>query len=153
MWLAGGPSKCCRLHALGAALVPGGISKEVVVTQVRSLLWGIRPEDAASSERHRQAVELIDDIDHLDVVGRDSRAPITAAVTASATTVTEIFGVGPIVAAMLIGYRGDPTRFATASHYAAYTGTAREAIRALNRRLSDVVWQHLVADTRRAAAS
>ena len=114
---------------------------------------------------------------------------------------TEIFGVGPIVAAMLIGFSGDPTRFTTASRYAAYTGTApiefssggrtthrlsrrgdrrlnhalhcaaitqirhrhspgrsyydrklaeghtpREAIRALKRRLSDVVWRHLVAD-------
>ena len=54
----------------------------------------------------------------------DSRARIIAAVEASATTLTEIFGVGPIVAAMLIGYSGDPTRFATASRYATYTGTA-----------------------------
>ena len=37
---------------------------------------------------------------------------------------TEIFGVGPIVAAMLIGYSGDPVRFTTASRYAAYTGCA-----------------------------
>ena len=117
---------------------------------------------------------------------------------------TEIFGVGPIVAAMLIGYSGDPVRFTTASRYAAYTGcapvefssggrivhrlsrrgnrrlnhaihcaaitqirhrhspgrgyyerklaegkTPREAIRALKRRLSDIVWRHLVADAQR----
>jgi transposase len=138
---------------------------------------------------------------------RDSSRRITAAVTASGTTLTEIFGVGPIVAAMLIGYSGDPTRFATASRYAAYTGAApiefssggrivhrlsrrgnrrlnhalhsaaitqirhrhspgrsyyerklaeahtpREAIRSLKRRLSDVVWRHLVADAQRVAA-
>jgi transposase len=107
--------QCCRLHALVAELVPGGISKEVVVNQARSLLEGIQAGDAAAAERHRQAVELVDDIDHLDAVLRDSRARITAAVAASGTTVTEIFGVGPIVAAMLVGYSGDPTRFATAS--------------------------------------
>jgi transposase len=45
-------------------------------------------------------------------------------VAASGTTRREIFGVGPIVVAMLIGYRGDPTRFATAARYAPYTGTA-----------------------------
>jgi transposase len=45
-------------------------------------------------------------------------------VAASATTVTDIFGVGPVVAAMLIGYSGDPTRFPTPHHYAAYNGTA-----------------------------
>jgi transposase len=198
--------QCCRLHALVAELVPGGIDKEVVVTQARSLLERIEPQDVAAVERHRQAVELVDDIEHLDVVVKDSRARITAAVAASGTTLTEIFGIGPIIAAMLIGYSGDPLRFTTASRYAAYTGTApvefssggrvthrlsrrgnrrlnhalhcaaitqirhrhspgrgyydrklaegktpREAIRALKRRLSDVVWRHLVADVRRVA--
>ena len=115
---------CCRLHALVAELVPGGINKEVVVNQARSLLGEIRPADVAAVERHRQAVELVDEIDHLETVMRDSRARIVAAVAASGTTVTEIFGVGPIVACMLVGYSGDPLRFTTASRYAAYTGTA-----------------------------
>ena len=196
--------QCCRLHALVAELVPGGINKEVVVTQARSLLDEVRLDDAAMVERHRQALELVDEIEHLDAVIKDSRVRITAAVAASDTTLTEIFGVGPIVAAMLIGYTGDPTRFATASRYAAYTGTApiefssggrithrlsrrgnrrlnhalhcaaitqirhrhspgrgyyerklaeghtpREAIRSLKRRLSDVVWRHLIADAQR----
>jgi transposase len=198
---------CCRLHALVGELVPGGIDKEVVVTQARSRLDDIVCGDVAAVERHRQAVELVDEIEHLDVVLKDSRARITTAVAASQTTLTEIFGVGPIVACMLIGYSGDPTRFTAASRYAAYTGTApiefssggrithrlsrrgnrrlnhalhcaaitqirhrhspgrgyydrklaegktpREAIRALKRRLSDVVWRHLVADVQRVAA-
>ena len=37
---------------------------------------------------------------------------------------TEVFGVGPIVAAFLIGYTGDIGRFASANHYASYNGTA-----------------------------
>jgi transposase len=115
---------CCRLHALVGELVPGGIDKEVVVNQARSLLESIEPDDVAAVERHRQAVELVAEIDHLDTVMGDSRKRITAAVEASATTLRGIFGVGPIVACMLIGYSGDPTRFATASRYAAYTGTA-----------------------------
>jgi transposase len=115
---------CSRLHALVGELVPGGIDKEVVVNQARSLLESIEPGDVAAVERHRQALELVDEIAHLDIVMRDSRARITTAVAASGTTVTEIFGVGPIVAAMLIGFSGDPLRFTTASRYAAYTGTA-----------------------------
>ena len=197
---------CCRLHALVGELVPGGINKEVVVNQARSLLEGIEPGDVAALERRRQALELIDEIEHLDVVLRDSRARITTVVEASATTLREIFGVGPIVACMLIGYSGDPTRFETSNRYAAYTGcapiefssggrvthrlsrrgnrrlnhaihcaaitqiryphspgrsyyerklaegkTPREAIRALKRRLSDIVWRHLIADARRVA--
>jgi transposase len=96
----------------------------VVVNQARSLLGEIEVDDVAAVERHRRATELVDEIDHLETVMRDSRARITTAVAASGTTVTEIFGVGPIVACMLVGYSGDPLRFTTASRYAAFTGTA-----------------------------
>jgi transposase len=195
---------CCRLHALAGELVPGGINREVVIDQARSLLASVQPEDVAAVERHRQAVELVAEIDRLDGQMRDSRRRITTAVTASGTTLTEIFGIGPIVAGMLIGFTGDPTRFSTPARFASYTGTApiefssggrvthrlsrrgnrrlnhalhiaaitqirhphspgrayydrklaegktpREAIRALKRRLSDVVWRHLVADAHR----
>ena len=77
---------CCRLHALVGELVPGGIDKELVVSQARSLLEGIQSGDLAAVERHHQAVELVAEIEHLDVVVRDSRARITVAVTASGTT-------------------------------------------------------------------
>lgn len=46
------------------------------------------------------------------------------AVAASGTTVTDIHGVGPIVAAILIGHGGDISRFPTAGHFASYNGTA-----------------------------
>ena len=52
------------------------------------------------------------------------RTRIVAAVRAADTTVTDIHGVGPIVAAYLIGYTGDITRFATKAHYARYNATA-----------------------------
>jgi transposase len=196
---------CCRLHALAGELVAGGIGSEVVLSQARRLLGEIEPDDVAAFERHRQATELLAELERLDVMMRDSKARIGAAVSASGTTLTEIFGVGPIVAGMLLGYTGDPARFDTASRFAAYTGTApvefssgrrvthrlsrrgnrrlnhalhiaaitqirhphspgrgyydrkvaqgktpREATRALKRRLSDVVWRHLIADARRA---
>jgi transposase len=151
------------------------------------------------------ALELVEDLVHVDTQIRESRRRITAAVAASGTTLTDIFGVGPIVAAMLIGYTGDPRRFATEHRYAAYNGTApiefasagrathrlsrrgnrtlnhaihmaavtqirfahspgrgyyerkvtegktrREALRALKRRISDVVYRHLTTDARRA---
>ena len=60
----------------------------------------------------------------LDARLKRSKARITEAVTASATSLTDIFGVGPIIAALIIGYTGDVTRFATAGHFAAYNGTA-----------------------------
>jgi transposase len=196
---------CCRLHALVAELVPGGITKEVVVAQASQLLEGLQPVGAAAVERHAMALELVEDLVHIDTQIRESRRRITAAVAASGTTLTDIFGVGPIVAAMLIGYSGDPRRFTTEHRYAAYNGTApiefasagrathrlsrrgnrtlnhaihmaavtqirfahspgrgyyerkvaegktrREALRALKRRISDVVYRHLTSDARRA---
>ena len=96
----------------------------MVVNQARSLLAEILPDGPAGWERHRQALELVDEIHDLDAVLGETRARVATAVAASGTSLTEIFGVGPIVAAMLIGFTGDPTRFATASRYAAYTGCA-----------------------------
>jgi transposase len=42
----------CRLHALVCELVPGGIGKEVVVSQAFRLLETIEPAGAVASERH-----------------------------------------------------------------------------------------------------
>ena len=55
---------------------------------------------------------------------RESKKRIAEAVAASGTTLTELFGVGPVVAAMVIGYTGDVARFTTRDRYASYTGTA-----------------------------
>jgi transposase len=45
-------------------------------------------------------------------------------VAASGTTLTDIFVVGDVVAATLIGHTGDIDRFPTADRFAAYNGTA-----------------------------
>ena len=37
---------------------------------------------------------------------------------------TELYGIGPIIAAMLIGFTGDIRRFSNRDHFAAYNGTA-----------------------------
>jgi transposase len=45
-------------------------------------------------------------------------------VGASGTTLTEIFGIGPILAAKIIGTVGEVARFPTKAHFASYSGTA-----------------------------
>jgi transposase len=74
--------------------------------------------------RHGLALEHLEDLRRFDEPMRASKARIVAAVTASGTTLTELFGVGPVVAAMVIGDTGDVTRFRNRDHFAAYTGTA-----------------------------
>ena len=46
------------------------------------------------------------------------------AIAIAALRSREVFGIGPIIAATIIGYTGDITRFPTTGHYAAYNGTA-----------------------------
>ena len=115
---------CSRLHALVSELVAGGIGKEVVVNQGEQLLATIQPANAVQRQWLELAHELLDEIRVLDARRKASRRRITEAVTASGTSLTEIYGVGPIIAAIVIGYTGDIARFPSSGHYAAYNGTA-----------------------------
>ena len=65
---------------------------------------GIRPKGGASARlRRRLASEVLRDIRTLDRKIADLNGRIEAEVEASGTTLTEIFGVGPILAAKIIG--------------------------------------------------
>src|SRR5579875_267871 len=130
---------------------------------------------------------------------------MTLAVKASATTLTEVYGVGPFVACAVKGHVGDISRFASRAAFAAYNGTApvevssgekkiyrlsrrgnrrlnhaihmaavtqirfagtpgriyferkraegktgKEALRALKRRISDLIYARMVADAKAA---
>ena len=115
---------CCRLHALVAELVPGGIRKEIVVKQAEQVLIDIVPTSAAQRQRLDLAYDTLSEIVMLDDRAKRNKQRITTEVIASGTSLPGIFGVGPILAGMLIGYTGDVTRFPTPGHYAAYNGTA-----------------------------
>lgn len=114
----------CRLHALLAELAPGGIPNEINAAGAERLLTGVKPQSPVEVARHALALEHLDDLRRLDAQMRVSKARIAEAVAASGTSLTELFGVGPVVAAMLIGYTGDVARFRNRDHFAAYTGAA-----------------------------
>ena len=115
---------CTRLHALLLELEPGGISSEITVTKANVLLNGVTVTNQVTRHRVMIANELVDDIARLDVALKASKKRVTVAIAASATTLTEIVGVGPICAAIIIGFTGDVTRFPTKGHYATYNATA-----------------------------
>jgi len=193
-----------RLHAVLATLIPGGLGKEMVVRQASELLRRVRPATMVETERKRIAHQLLGELRRLENELKASKDRLGVAVDAAGTTLTDIYGVGPVVAGLLIGYTGDVSRFPTRHHYAAYNGTApieassgsrnrhrlnprgnrmlnhaihliaitqlrypdtegrafyerkqaegktkKEAIRALKRRLSDVVYRHIQADQQR----
>ena len=114
----------CRLHALLCELVAGGISKEITPNKAQRLLDDCSPSNPVEQIRHDLAIDHVTDLRHLDAQMRASKQRITDAVAASGTTLTDMFGIGPIVAAMIIGHTRDVSRFASRDHYAAYCGTA-----------------------------
>ena len=114
----------CRRHAVLADLVPGGFSREITAGQAASMLKRIRPSSPAARARRELAAEFLADLRRLDAQIRDTRNKLAAVVQASGTTLTEIFGVGPVIAAAVIAAVGDVSRFADRDRFAAYNGTA-----------------------------
>ncbi len=115
---------CTRLHALLLELEPAGIASEMTVTKANAVLDRVQVADEATRNRVMIAGELVDDIARLDTLLKASKKRTKTAVVASGTTVTNIKGVGPICAAIIIGFTGDVTRFPTKGHFASYNATA-----------------------------
>jgi len=87
-------------------------------------LEGIRPAGAVGAARCELAAEFLADLRRIDAQMSDAKKKLTTAVRASGTTSTSLFGVGPIVAATVIGDARDVSRFPGQDHFAAYNGTA-----------------------------
>jgi transposase len=113
-----------RLHALLRDLLPGGVPRSLSTDRAALILRGIRPKDASARLRRRLASEILRDVRTLDRKIADLNKRIEAEVEASGTTLTQIFGVSPILAATILGTVGDVGRFATKAHFASYSGTA-----------------------------
>lgn len=193
----------CRLHAMLCLLIPGGTGRSLTVTKAAQLLDNVIVDGPVSIERIAVARQLVDEIRALDQARVEIRRRTASTVAATATSLTEIHGIGPVTAAIILGRVGDVRRFPTAGHFARHNGTApieassgpkkrhrlnprgdrqlnhaihmaavtqvghdtpgrvyylrkqaegksrKEALRALKRRISDAVYQHLVTDTRR----
>jgi transposase len=113
-----------RLHAGLANLSPGGISKELNASDAMRLLNDFQPITPVERVRYDLAHELLDDVERLDVQLKESHRRIKTAVKASGTSLTDLYGVGPILACELIGYTGDVSRFTNRDQFASYAGVA-----------------------------
>ena len=115
----------CRLHAVLAEMIEGGLSKNLSAKRAAAELRKIRPADAIGdrTQTDRGRVPRRSP-PHRPRTRANSTNGSSRAVEAADTTVTDVFGVGPIVACYLIGYSGDVRRFPTAGHYARYNATA-----------------------------
>jgi transposase len=113
-----------RLHGLLRDILPGGVTGKLSAPRAARILRSIRPKGASARLRRRLASEVLRDVRTLDRKIADLNGRIEAEVQASGTTLTNIFGIGSILAARIIGTVGDVRRFPTKAHFASYAGTA-----------------------------
>jgi transposase len=114
----------CRLHAVLCDLVAGGVPDEIYAEKAALLLADVEPDTAVAAARLELAHELLDDLRRVDGQLAESKRRLQQVVAASGTTVIDIFGVGPVVAATVVGVTGDVARFPTRDRFAAFNGTA-----------------------------
>ena len=123
----------CRLHAVLCDLIPGGVGKQIRAAAAARVLERFTPAGAVQRARHELAAEFLADLRRVDAQLREAKKKLAAAVRASGTTLTEIFGVGPAVAATVIGDVRDISRFPAKDRFAAYNGTAPVEVSSGNR--------------------
>ena len=114
----------CRLHAVLCELVPGGVRKQITAGHAARVLEQVTTPGAIAAARRELAAQFIEDLRRLDGQLREVNKKLAAAVRACGTTITEVFGVGPVNAGTILGDVTDVTRFPTRDHFAAYNGTA-----------------------------
>jgi transposase len=114
----------CRLHAVLGELIPGGVPKVITTARAARVLRALRPEGAVEAARCELAGALLDDLRRVDVQLGETRKKLAVTVAAAGTSLTGLFGVGPVIAAIVIGDVREVSRFPGRDHFAAYNGTA-----------------------------
>ena len=77
-----------------------------------------------AAARCELAAAFLGDLRRIDAQIRETRTTPATAVQATGTCLTRLFGVGPVIAAAVIGDVRDVSRFGSRDHFAACNGTA-----------------------------
>ncbi len=145
-----------RLQALLAELLPGQVKKDITTGQAKRMLASVRPRDVAGKTRRRIAAEELTELVAVEAKMKKATAELKTIVTARGSHLTDIHGIGPVVAARVLADVGDVARFADRNRFASWTGTApldassgeqnrHRLSRAGNRRMNHML--HIAATT------
>jgi transposase len=115
----------CRLHVMLRELSAGGAPIRISAAHGTEFVDRIDVgDDPVAAQRKCLAGEHLADMRRLDAELEAIKQRIGDAVAASHTTLTELHGVGPVVAAIVLGHVHDIGRFRTRAQFASYNGTA-----------------------------
>jgi transposase len=113
-----------RLHGLLRDLIPGGAPTDLSADKAAVLLRVLRPATATAACRRELARDLLTDLRRIDARLKDNKVQARDALAATGSTLTDVHGVGVVLAAKILGHVGNVIRFPSQDHFASYTATA-----------------------------
>ena len=113
-----------QLHALLRELMAGGAPTSLTPAKATAASRGFRTQIGTDKIQVALTKELIADVRRFDDQLSTNAKTMTALLDEHGTRLREIDGVGPVLAARLLGRTDSPQRFASPAAYANYTGTA-----------------------------
>ena len=113
-----------RVHRLLSELVPGRTKRNISTAQAKRILATVKPRDLAGKTRRRLAAEQIAELVVIEQKAKAITRELKDMVAATGSTLMELPGVGPVVAARTLADTGDVARFTDRNRYASWTGTA-----------------------------
>jgi transposase len=145
-----------RLQRLLAELTPGKAKRDITTLQGKAILASVRPWDLAGKTRRRLAAEQLAELVVVDKKIKTLTKELKVMVLARGSTLMDLPGVGPVVAARTLADVADVARFADRNRFASWTGTApieassgeivrHRLSRAGNRRMNHMI--HIAAAT------
>lgn len=114
----------CRLHRDLVALFPGGAKRRLTAKTAKAMLATIRPRDEVGQLRRQLAVDQLADLIAIDRKLAAVDAQIRDLVKRTPTTLPALYGVGPVITAMVLGEVRDVVRFRDRHHFASYNASA-----------------------------
>ena len=95
-----------RLHRLLSELVPGQSKRDITTGQAKRILATVKPRDVAGKTRRRLAAEQIAELVAVEKKIKALTRELKEMVLATGSTLMELPGVGPVVAARTLADRG-----------------------------------------------
>jgi transposase len=112
-----------RLQRLLAELTPGKAKTDITALQAKAILASTRPRDLVGKTRRRLAAEQLAELVAVEKKIKALTKELKAMVIARGSTLMDLPGVGPVVAARILADVGDVARFADRNRFASWTGT------------------------------
>ncbi len=100
------------------------MKKDITALQANAILSGVRPRDMVGKTRKMLALEQLAEMVALDAKVKASTKELRVLVLERGSSLMDLTGVGPVVAARILADVGDVARFADRNRSASSTGTA-----------------------------